>query len=383
MNELTPIQKNDNAIPAKLDVAKRALAEATTDWERIDIRDYARAVAAATAILERKDIQVQAANLVQDAERAIAKANPSMHERERERLRAEIINEASTNAKDAFIEEDKNLEIVTENLVTVDQLRKMRQAHNHISDEEFEAKKLEAEKTGVPLTQASLREDARRKRIEKVRQDALEKTKTLTVHHPNPNPDEKERKEHKIPDKKKLNDLTAQEWIIFSKSWFTLKNPGLTDREKIAVHPATFPNELASDYIRFFTKPGESVLDPFLGAGTTMEVAEQMGRLSTGIELDQAFAEFASNRTSHPIIIGDALTEIYDTEKFEDESFDYVFTSPPYWNTLHKSRGGNKDTRHKQRQERDQFIVYSDSPEDLGNIDDVNEYLKQLVTLFS
>ena len=70
------IQKTDTSIPAKLDVAKRGLSEATTDWGRIDIRDYVRAVAAATAILKRKDIQVQA------AERAIVKADPPKSKRE-------------------------------------------------------------------------------------------------------------------------------------------------------------------------------------------------------------------------------------------------------------------------------------------------------------
>ena len=75
MNELQVVESSYE-IPAKLDVARRALAEATGDWQRMDIRDYARAVAAASAILERRDIQVQAANLVQNAERAIAKANP-------------------------------------------------------------------------------------------------------------------------------------------------------------------------------------------------------------------------------------------------------------------------------------------------------------------
>lgn len=63
-------------IPTKLDVDKRVLSEAITDWRRIDIRDYARAVAAATAILERKDIQVQ------DAERSIVKADPPKSKRE-------------------------------------------------------------------------------------------------------------------------------------------------------------------------------------------------------------------------------------------------------------------------------------------------------------
>ena len=100
MNELQVIEQ-DQSIPAKLDVAKRALAEATEDWQRIDIRDYAKAVAAATAILNRKDIQVQAANLVQDAERAIAKANPAptvqetIKEANRIRLERKSVGEVS------------------------------------------------------------------------------------------------------------------------------------------------------------------------------------------------------------------------------------------------------------------------------------------------
>ena len=71
-----------------------------------------------------------------------------------------------------------------------------------------------------------------------------------------------ENKENKKPRKKRLNDLTAKEWIKFSKSWFTLKRGG-SDREKIKAHPATFPAELAESYIGFFTKQGEWVLDPF------------------------------------------------------------------------------------------------------------------------
>ena len=46
----------------------------TKPKNRFFASDYARAVAAATAILNRKDIQVRIANLVQDAERAITKA---------------------------------------------------------------------------------------------------------------------------------------------------------------------------------------------------------------------------------------------------------------------------------------------------------------------
>ena len=359
MSELVPLTESDSAIPAKLDVAKRALEEATTDWERVDIRDYARAVAAATAILKRKDIQVQAANLVQDAERAIEKANPPMSKEESlKRAHAAKNNDAQSIPHE-------------EPIINKYDMRHIRDAHKHLTDEEYAAKKAEAVETGTPLTRAALIEEGSRIRQEKERREAQEKRI-----------EENKDKSDINPRENGLNELTAKEWIKFSKSWFTLK-PGITDREKIEIHPATFPAELASDYIEFFTKTGEKVLDPFLGAGTTMEIAEMMGRLSIGIELEPKFAEFASTRTSHPIIIGNSLEEINDTDKFQNESIDYVFTSPPYWNTLHKSRGGNDDTRHKKRQERGESIVYSDKAEDLGNISDVNEYLQQLITLFT
>ena len=191
-----------------------------------------------------------------------------------------------------------------------------------------------------------------------------------------------ETKKSKIPDEKRLNDLTGKEWIKFTKSWFTLKRGG-SDREKLKTHPATFPAQLAEEYIAFFTKQDEWVLDPFLGSGTTMEVAEQMERKSVGIELEPRFADFAETRTAHQVIRGNALEVIQDPEQLATESFHYILTSPPYWNTLHKSRGGNKDTRHKKREARGESLVYSDSPDDIGNIDDVDEYLQQLISLFS
>ena len=364
MSELAVLDSQDQSIPAKLDVAKRALSEATTDWERIDIRDYARAVAAATAILQRKDIQIQAANLVQDAERAIVKANPPISEEERAKRIREGMKPKTTSRPSGAKSDSQPLPITSR------QLNHMRQAHKDLSDEEYEEKKVEAIQTGVPLTQRALREEARWRR----QQEQLEDQLSLPLA-------EKPKIRNTVSPEKRLNDLTAKEWIKFTKSWFVLGR-GRTDRKKLSVHPATFPAELAEDYIGFFTKEGECVLDPFLGSGTTMEVAEQMGRLSVGIELEPLFAGFARTRTSAPIIVGDALEHIHDTETFFDESFDYVLTSPPYWNTLHKSRGGNSDTRHKKRRERGESLVYSDKAEDLGNIDNVDEYMKQLLFLF-
>ena len=63
-------------IPSQLDRAHTALVQASTDFERLMIRDQAKAYEAAAKILKRRDIQKQASILVQDAERAVSKANP-------------------------------------------------------------------------------------------------------------------------------------------------------------------------------------------------------------------------------------------------------------------------------------------------------------------
>lgn len=50
-------------------------------------------------------------------------------------------------------------------------------------------------------------------------------------------------------------------------------------------HSAAFPEELPEWFIKLFTKEGDTVLDPFMGSGTTLSVASRMMRHSTGIEI--------------------------------------------------------------------------------------------------
>lgn len=166
---LQPIEASDQNIPAKLDVAQRALAEATEDWQRIDIRDYARAVAAATAVLNRKNIQIQAANLVQDAERTIAKANPPMSPKE--------IGKKGADVRAGRLPSADSREL--KNGLDGQSLHRMRLAHNHLSEEEFEARKAKAVETGVPLSRNALIEEAREKRKEEKRQEVREQREQL------------------------------------------------------------------------------------------------------------------------------------------------------------------------------------------------------------
>lgn len=61
-------------------------------------------------------------------------------------------------------------------------------------------------------------------------------------------------------------------------------------------HPAPYPIALAERLIRMFSFAGDVVLDPFNGTGSTMIAAANAGRNSIGIELDNEYTDYASNR---------------------------------------------------------------------------------------
>jgi len=60
--------------------------------------------------------------------------------------------------------------------------------------------------------------------------------------------------------------------------------------ERALGHHAMFPVELPRRLVRMFTFPGECVLDPFAGAGTTLRAALEEGRAAVGLELNRDFA---------------------------------------------------------------------------------------------
>lgn len=61
-------------------------------------------------------------------------------------------------------------------------------------------------------------------------------------------------------------------------------------------HPAPYPEELAGRLIRMFSFVGDTVLDPFLGTGTTSVAAARWGRNSIGVEIDPEYFEMAHGR---------------------------------------------------------------------------------------
>lgn len=62
-------------------------------------------------------------------------------------------------------------------------------------------------------------------------------------------------------------------------------------------HPAPFPRRIPRKAILLSTWPGDIVLDPFCGSGTTVRVAHDLGRVGIGVELSAAYARAARRRT--------------------------------------------------------------------------------------
>lgn len=70
-----------------------------------------------------------------------------------------------------------------------------------------------------------------------------------------------------------------------------------TTTDKFAYdHPAMFPEKLAEDHIISWSNPSDTILDPFMGAGTTGKACKKLGRQFIGIELEKSYFEIAKKR---------------------------------------------------------------------------------------
>lgn len=188
-----------------------------------------------------------------------------------------------------------------------------------------------------------------------------------------------------VDPRNQLNDLTAREWIPETVSVWSQRGLGAghPDAQIERQHPAPFSFTDVGRLVRFFTKRGATVLDPFLGVGSTLKACAIDGRNGIGIELSPTFASLARQRLhtevrdmfavagNQTVLEGDARDHL---PNIPSESVDLVVTSPPYWSILKKQD-------HKVRQERiEKGLVkdYGEDPRDLARIESYDEFLKEL-----
>lgn len=93
------------------------------------------------------------------------------------------------------------------------------------------------------------------------------------------------------------------------KKWFQQIWTGLTGAST-KKHPAPFPEELAERLIRMFSFVGDTVLDPFMGTGTTNIACAKFGRNSIGVEIDPHYFDMAFDRLARGTATLFSKTEI-------------------------------------------------------------------------
>jgi DNA modification methylase len=84
-------------------------------------------------------------------------------------------------------------------------------------------------------------------------------------------------------------------------------------------HSAVFPLELPLWFIKLFTKPGDTVLDPFIGSGTTAIAAIQLGRNYIGIDINPEYIELSHSRMTETQIRLPNIAEEPSDYQFSDK----------------------------------------------------------------
>jgi len=126
---------------------------------------------------------------------------------------------------------------------------------------------------------------------------------------------------------KTKSKLEKEEWNLFFNGHWNF--PG----EKQKKHIAVFPEELPRRLIKMFSFAGETVLDPFLGSGTTSKVALSLDRNSVGYEINKAFKDTIIDKFKFQsdLFKNDSITFEEDNTIISEDIFNtlpYIFKDP-------------------------------------------------------
>lgn len=150
-------------------------------------------------------------------------------------------------------------------------------------------------------------------------------------------------------------------------------------------HAANKPPQLMQALTEFFTKPGQSVLDPFCGVGGTLLGASLCGRVATGIELNprwlDIYRQVCEREGIEPqeTLEGDCLRVLPQLAE-AGRTFDFIATDPPYSIALEKTMcDGTYDIQHRKTD----FEGFSDEAADLRNLDSFDAFYDAIERAFA
>ncbi|KNE83837.1 MULTISPECIES: TRM11 family SAM-dependent methyltransferase [Streptomyces] len=142
-----------------------------------------------------------------------------------------------------------------------------------------------------------------------------------------------------------------------------------------AAHPAKMLPAIAAHAIRAYTNPGDLVLDPMCGIGTTLVEAIHLGRRAVGVEYEPQWADLASRNTASAHEGGTATGSVYCGDARRLTQFlpatlrgtvDLVVTSPPYGPSVHGQVRSTRDTGERGVAKRN--YRYSHDPANLAHV---------------
>jgi site-specific DNA-methyltransferase (adenine-specific) len=87
----------------------------------------------------------------------------------------------------------------------------------------------------------------------------------------------------------------SPEFVNLTNVWSFL-SPNLSKRDGIYLHPTEKPIEIMKRLIEMLSQRSDIVLDPFMGSGTTLRAAKDLGRRAIGIEIEEKYCEIAAKR---------------------------------------------------------------------------------------
>lgn len=166
----------------------------------------------------------------------------------------------------------------------------------------------------------------------------------------------------------KVSDINLNRWkeyddIITDSLWIIDK------RDNSGAHANTYHGnyipQIPHQFIKRFTKKGDTVIDPFLGGGTTLIETQRLGRNGLGIELQNEVADLAKDNilqepNAHNIktnvVVGDSLEIDFrqELDKLGIDKAQLILMHPPYWN----------------------IIKFSDDEKDLSNCNNLESFLE-------
>lgn len=192
---------------------------------------------------------------------------------------------------------------------------------------------------------------------------------------------ESEPERREVDPRNRLNDMTGREWTYALRSVistrYPTRGPESYAHDLRKLHPSPKPPQLLAELVRFFTKRGGHVLDPFAGVGGALLAATLEGRSAVGVDLSQAYADryrevcAALDLPAQPYVVGDARGLAAYPEALA-RPFDLILTDPPYAQMLAREKTGERKKRGQPA-----ATPFTDSPDDLGNLG-YQEFLGEL-----